>query len=72
MTLAIDKKVKNEVLKRYLEMCQYQHLIAFGQWRLIYYPEKTRRLMSRYRIPKPWFDMNEEYLCELFKDNSLA
>lgn len=71
MVLDISSNVKEEVIQKYSLICQFQYLIAFSQWRLIYHPEKVEKL-SKYSLRKDFFKEVEEYLQGLFRDTSTA
>lgn len=44
--LGIGNDVKAEVLQMYIQACQYQHLVAFSQWRYIHHKEKTQMMIK--------------------------
>ena len=68
--MAIDWKAKEAVLQKYVLLCQYQYMIAFSQWRLVYHAEKAERLMRRYQLSAEFFADNEAFLLDLFQDSS--
>lgn len=67
--LSVGPAFRKEAIQLFINMCQYQHLIAFSQWRYIYHPDNVAKL-KRYELQDKFFKENEKFLMALHRDDA--